>query len=143
MSEGSLNLPQKRGIYVIFITIIVIMLFIAGQMFNDAKNFDNENVNGLFIGTVSFPDKGLNNVTFSFDGQGKVTGTLTLNNNMTDITGSYICQGSDIEFSLQNKQLMLVCIGKLNSDFSVIGGEAQLIIMSENPTNGTFFITRI
>ena len=142
-----MKLTENRGIVVVLgvFTLIVSVVFIG--MLATNQNFDNDRVNGHYIGNINVPNQSSSIVIdITFDGEANCAGTISLENQtliFSDI--EYICQDTSVQFSFYflEEEKRFTFIGEINEDNSVILGEIRYYEDFDTFFDGSFYISKV
>jgi hypothetical protein len=129
------------------VAIIIMVIIIYGTM-NKIDNFNNSNVTGEYIGTVSFDGYPTFDLNITFNGQGSISGAITNHFNITfEFSGpdaTYQCIQNTVSFNFGNESQYFIFLGDASPDYSVITGNATYNMDNSSTTlNGQFSITNV
>ena len=141
-----MKLTENRGIVVVLgvFTLIVSIVFI-GILVSD-HNFDNDRLNGQYLGNINIPNHASMAFNISFDGKTSCAGTISLENETLTFSNiDYMCQITSVQFSIYflEEEKRFTFIGEINEDNSVIFGEIQYYEDFETLFNGTFYMSKV
>jgi hypothetical protein len=130
---------MKKPLYVVMSLAIVVLLVFTGALLISSRNFDNDRLATEYAGTITFPGRHYYAMQATFDGHGRVNGTLREGTEAFEFEGDYLLL--DTQFSMQamfGDNAVLILQGGFYSPS--LSGDAQLNDRVEVLT-GTFLLT--
>ena len=145
MSKSKFQPQEKvsRGCVVIFLIFFIIVGYIIISIIQNNRNFNNDQLVGNFTGTASYPGFQIFQLNITFNGQGRINGTLYNSTMAKEFRGEYIFQvfegGNSLSFHFQTDIGFFVFSGKYAT---AITGESTFMGDS-GPANGTVFLSPV
>ena len=142
-----MKLTENRGVVVVlgFITLIVSIMLIG--MLVSSQNFDNDRLDGSYLGNINIPNQSTMAFDITFDGKSTCAGTISWDDDVFTFSEiEYITIGTSVQFSMYSieKEQRFTFIGELTEDNLVILGEMQYFENFEaSPNNGTFYLSKV
>ena len=141
-----MKFTENRGIVAVlgFITMIVSIMFIG--MLISGQNFDNDRLNGSYLGNINVPSHSTMILNITFDGKSSCTGTISLDSDTFTFSDvEYMCQYSSVQFSIYfiEDEKRFTFIGEVTEDNSVIYGDMQYYSDFDTYYNGTFYTSKV
>ncbi len=145
MSKSKFQPPEKlsRGCIVIFLIFFIIVSYMIISIIQNNRNFNNDQLVGTFKGTASYPGYRIFQLNITFDGRGRINGSIFNETISKDFRGEYIFQvtetGNTLSFSFQTEIGVLFCNGRYAS---TITGETTFV-GELGSINGTLFLSPV
>lgn len=132
-----------RGMKVIFLIIFIILGYVIISIMVKNRNFDNDQINGTFTGNASYPGNQIYQINITFNGLGKINGSISNQSDSYTFSGEYVLQIRDSIASLSFSFVAEDSIFVFNCRYAdTITGETQMSSVS-GITNGTVFLAKI
>ncbi|WP_457557738.1 hypothetical protein [Candidatus Harpocratesius sp.] len=139
---------SRRGFYVLSAIVFIILFVILGSMIKNLNTFNNEKLNGDFAGTISIPNESQYSLKITFNGEGKLNGTLQIGNDTRIFNNmEYFAIDTHVEFSIyffnQTSSIDIVFIGDMNEQATLLSGKIQISEGNSTPKEGTFYLAAV
>ena len=142
-----MKITENRGVVVAlgFITLIVSVMLIGTLVSN--QNFDNDRLNGSYMGNINVPNQSTMVLNITFDGKSYCAGTISLEDEtaiFSDVEYIFI-YGSSVQFSIYfiEMEKRFIFIGDVTEDNLIISGDMQYWADFDTYHNGTFYASKI
>ena len=139
----SQKFTNKRGTLIILSIFIFALLIFIGIILNSNQNFNNNNLQGNYSGTLTIDNQEIITLNITFDGAGHLNASMDVEGEIITLQDEYTCFGQDVTFSYDFNDKLLHLFGTLSEDKAVINGELRMYYGTEgNYYNGTFFLSK-
>lgn len=139
---------SKRGFYVLTSIVFIVLIVVLISMIRNMNVFSNEKLNGKYSGTINFQDKSPYMLNLTFDGKGRINGTMQMDNSTLNFNDmEYFCMDNHVEFSIffynDTSSQHFVFMGDTNEAGTLISGTVQISEGSEIIQEATFYLSLI
>jgi hypothetical protein len=136
---------SRRGTLVIISLITIISLIILIGVIWNNRNFDNDQLNGTYEGSLTISEYSEFNIVITFDGMGNCEGTVQIDGDSRSFSNcTYNCIQNDIQITISfpNSSEQLLFIGTFEGSELLVRGTVRYYLSDVNFSEGSFVLTK-
>ena len=140
---GKTVTSKGRGpLVLIVISIILVIVIIAGILTTN-RNFDNDKIQGTWVGELYIQEKPIYFVNMTLDGNGNTQGIIIMIEETLTYSGTYRCSGNDLQMSFRVNTIVFTFIGIVEENGTIIRGDVSMYNeKDESNYEGSFFLAK-